>query len=577
MNSQMSQVGLRVAAPQLKRIVSNVEVERKFNPGPGFASLFSINGWVKPQARYRDSDSNQGGSSFTALRQPEELIRDTYYDTHDGQLSKLGLWVRRRYIHVTLLGLKRDQDNQAAYEHVSSPTEDSCKEAHWNAKLRLGGNLNNTQFAEFDGKKNVSDEVLRITSKMTTLEDLQVVSDLQTRRTSWEVTQLKDGVKPSAKMTIVMDKVTEAGASEDESSESAFTHTVGEVELFQELVTEDMDDAGHEVHRKEVAAQRMEELEEFMLANPGLFATTPKPVGKLTAYDLWVEPAMADSVDRVFVHALNTVKKIPKTGASRPPPGDRLRLYGLYKQAMEGDVDGVMERPRSGSGINDDELQREKDKWDAWNSQSGLSRTEAKRRYVEALIDTMHRYANTPDALELVAELEFVWNQIKSNSPSSSNSSPKGRSSFNHPRPLKNTSSETEEPMRILRPMSEADTAEHQYRDKQGDEDEGDYINKGDRWSRKVEGALVRLSAEVAALREQITTGREWRAKKERRIPAQIGWGFWLVAKHFAIDICILAVLLIWMRRRKDRRLEDHVRAILRVAREYVSKVLPSR
>lgn len=103
-------------------------------------------------------------------------------------------------------------------------------------------------------------------------------------------------------------------------------------------------------------------------------------------------------IDRVFVHALNTVKKIPKTGASRPPPSDRLRLYGLYKQAMEGDVDGVMQRPSMGlsSVIGADELQREKDKWDAWNAQRGLSRTEAKRRYIEALIETMHRYATTP-------------------------------------------------------------------------------------------------------------------------------------------------------------------------------------
>jgi acyl-CoA-binding protein len=100
--------------------------------------------------------------------------------------------------------------------------------------------------------------------------------------------------------------------------------------------------------------------------------------------------------DRVFVHALSTVKKIPKTGASRPPSSDRLRLYGLYKQAMEGDVDGVMERPSGVSGIAGEDLQRERDKWDAWNSQKGLSRTDAKRRYIEALIDTMHRYANTP-------------------------------------------------------------------------------------------------------------------------------------------------------------------------------------
>lgn len=101
----------------------------------------------------------------------------------------------------------------------------------------------------------------------------------------------------------------------------------------------------------------------------------------------------------MFVHALNTVKKIPKTGASRPPPADRLRLYGLYKQAMEGDVDGVMERPLSArdgeEGLEGDELRRERDKWDAWDAQRGVSRTEAKRRYIEALIETMHKYAST--------------------------------------------------------------------------------------------------------------------------------------------------------------------------------------
>lgn len=63
---------------------------------------------------------------------------------------------------------------------------------------------------------------------------------------------------------------------------------------------------------------------------------------------------------------------------------------------MEGDVDGVMERPAAGSGMSADELQREKDKWDAWNLQKGLGRTESKKRYIEALIDIMHRYATTP-------------------------------------------------------------------------------------------------------------------------------------------------------------------------------------
>ncbi|RYP53003.1 hypothetical protein DL769_010581 [Monosporascus sp. CRB-8-3] len=282
---------------------------------------------------------------------------------------------------------------------------------------------------------------------------------------------------------------------------------------------------------------------------------------------------MADSVDRVFVHALNTVKKIPKTGAARPPPQDRLRLYGLYKQAMEGDVDGVMERPTAGPGIDANEVQREKDKWDAWNAQSGLSRTEAKRRYIEALIETMHRFATTPDSQELVSELEFVWNQIKNNSPSTSESSPKAsQQQFQQP------------PMKVLSPKSEDDAAEQGFREQQDndeDEDDGDgdgeYVKKGDKWSRKVERALVRLSAEIAALREQITTGREWRSKKERSITTRVSWVFRLVAKHLAIDLVILCVILLWMRWRKDRRLEDQVRAILRLGREYARKVLPSR
>lgn len=68
------------------------------------------------------------------------------------------------------------------------------------------------------------------------------------------------------------------------------------------------------------------------------------------------------NTDRVFVHALNTVKRIPRTGSARPPDADRLRLYGLYKQSTEGDVEGVMAKPSardSGTGDGISEL----DKW----------------------------------------------------------------------------------------------------------------------------------------------------------------------------------------------------------------------
>lgn len=65
------------------------------------------------------------------------------------------------------------------------------------------------------------------------------------------------------------------------------------------------------------------------------------------------------STDRVFVQALNTVKRIPRTGSARPPPSDRLKLYGLYKQSMEGDVEGVMNRPE-GRGVDE---AAEQEKW----------------------------------------------------------------------------------------------------------------------------------------------------------------------------------------------------------------------
>ncbi|OAA64419.1 acyl-binding protein family [Niveomyces insectorum RCEF 264] len=343
---------------------------------------------------------------------------------------------------------------------------------------------------------------------------------------------------------------------------------------------------------------------------------------------------MADSVDRVFVHALNTVKKIPKTGAARPPPANRMRLYGLYKQAMEGDVDGVMDRPNLSAGLSSDDLRREQDKWDAWNAQRGLGRTEAKRRYIETLIDTMHTYATTPSANELVAELEFVWNQIKdNNSPSSSGSFRRGSargapyhdsSSSLQRRPSLGAPATDGGPMKMLSPMSEEDEAERETRirlieeeleaaasnDDADDNDDDDedaaeannprgahaarhrahpYNDDGgggggrnsnrrrgsDRWFKMMERAVVKLSAEVAALREQIAAGREFRSRREKSSAAWFGWTVWVLFKHAAVDLFLLVLVLLWMRRRKDRRLEDHVRGALHVLREYVRKILP--
>ncbi|POS83893.1 hypothetical protein EPUL_003694 [Erysiphe pulchra] len=303
---------------------------------------------------------------------------------------------------------------------------------------------------------------------------------------------------------------------------------------------------------------------------------------------------MADSVDRVFVHALNTVKKIPKAGALRPPPEDRLRLYGLYKQAMEGDVDGVMERPASvGSGVYEPEdIKKDRAKYDSWDSQRGISRTEAKRKYVEALIETMHRYANTTaDARALVDELEFVWDQIKNNVVSSNGSSPRGESEnekCDYRATMKQNvqTQNIDRPMRILSPKSQDDDIE---RDRDGmplfiDRDdilfEGVNESKGlelAKWRKSVEQTLVKLTTEVAALREHITSGREYRGKRRKSFAKWISRISLVAVKHILIDVIILAILLLWMRRKKDRRLEDLFRQALGVGREYIRKVLPSR
>ncbi|KAI2464710.1 hypothetical protein F4781DRAFT_425369 [Annulohypoxylon bovei var. microspora] len=262
-------MALKAAASALKRIVSNVEVERKFNPGPKFTSLF---------ANHTSHASHREKTPFAVRSHPGQLIRDTYYDTEDGHLGELGMWVRKRSVDVLPLNPAR----------LTARANDG---ALWNAKLRLGGHFSNSLFVEFDGQSDVSREVLRITGAKTSLEDLRVVSDLQTRRSEWEVTQLADSTAPSAKMTIVVDAVTEAEAETEVGKygidEAAFNHLIGEVELFQEFVTEGKDDTEHEAHRKEIAAQRMKELEEFMLSHPDLFSTSPSPVGKLSAYETW--------------------------------------------------------------------------------------------------------------------------------------------------------------------------------------------------------------------------------------------------------------------------------------------------
>jgi acyl-CoA-binding protein len=65
--------------------------------------------------------------------------------------------------------------------------------------------------------------------------------------------------------------------------------------------------------------------------------------------------------------------------AERPDNPTLLKIYGLYKQATEGD--NTAKRPSFSEFVP-------RAKWDAWTAQKGLSSDEAKQKYID-LIDSL--------------------------------------------------------------------------------------------------------------------------------------------------------------------------------------------
>lgn len=370
--------------------------------------------------------------------------------------------------------------------------------------------------------------------------------------------------------------------------------------------------------------------------------------------------------------------------------------------STEGDVEGVMDRPVG----NTADVYMECEKWyvpdvsrlyklkyllitvtrDAWFAQRGISRTEAKRRYISTLVDTMHTYASqTAEARELVSELEFVWDQVKSNMSSSTASSPVQSTGFpSIPQPQSSygsigaqlaqhpeyqylaSTARGDSRLRVLSPVSQPDeiyqrrAARKSYDREQGsdqtiddeddvnldededeeeyaeaqanlyeddededevsgvieedDDDEHGYTNhdpdgnrsrkrnrnrnhngndhhtpdpvpdpsaeeKGNvlyqggmlmqqgkddvdsrRWRRRVEQALTKMTAEIAAAREQLEA-RALSARRRSGVWAWLRWLVWVTLRQIIWDLAVLGMLLIWMRLRRDPRLEEQLKA----------------
>lgn len=251
----------------------------------------------------------------------------------------------------------------------------------------------------------------------------------------------------------------------------------------------------------------------------------------------------------------------------------------------------------------------------------------------------MHRYASqTPEACELVSELEFVWDQIKSNTSSSSTTSSPvnavgvppltqpsyasigGRLARSEYENLIAATARGDSRLRVLSPVSQPDDlyrrrgsnldpgsgSHSQTRevddDLDDDEDEEEYAEAQDniynndnddehdhdhdgnqsydhravsdqtsehdpqrrprgppdndrRWRRRVEQALTNMTAEIAAVREQMET-RALAHRRRSGIWAWFKWLVWVTFRQIIWDLAILGATLIWMRLRGDRRLE---------------------
>jgi hypothetical protein len=87
-----------------------------------------------------------------------------------------------------------------------------------------------------------------------------------------------------------------------------------------------------------------------------------------------------------------------------------------------------------------------------------------------------------------------------------------------------------------------------------------------------MEAALVKMTAEVAALRE-LLEARSWAHSRRARLE-QLAWaalGF--VGRLIIVDLALLVLLLLWLRRKKDGRLEGAIRVLLGDAVAQVQRV----
>lgn len=288
---------------------------------------------------------------------------------------------------------------------------------------------------------------------------------------------------------------------------------------------------------------------------------------------------------------------------------------------MEGDVEAILPRPSLPSVSPDPnhsrsnnvhryasrdlrirEAEAEIEKWDAWHACAGMSNVEAKRRYISTLIETMKEYASgTQESRELVSELEFVWNQVRSQSgsdPDEDGDSPTrqleraglkqtpsfasnatgespgaGRTSV-----LVSRTNSDPNRMRVLSPVSHRDSDDVIEAEEIDPETEALVVplpsspgnTSNHEWKSQIESHLRQLSIEVAALREELSANHllsssslspSLTTRRRRllyRITSWIRWLAWIFIRQALVNIAFIIFFILWARWKgqRDRKVE---------------------
>ena len=80
-----------------------------------------------------------------------------------------------------------------------------------------------------------------------------------------------------------------------------------------------------------------------------------------------------DFLEQRFDEVVAKIKALPSEGPTQPSNELKLELYGLFRQARDGDVEGRRPSPFDLVG---------RFKYDAWSRHKGVAREEAMRRYI---------------------------------------------------------------------------------------------------------------------------------------------------------------------------------------------------